>query len=305
MLISTVRVPPLNSDSNLSSAAKPIRIGGVPEHFNLPLHLALESGAFADEGLAVEFIEVPGGTGAMCQMLADDQLDVAILLTEGGVAKILNGAANRLVKAYTHSPLIWGIHVSADSNIQTLDQIQGRKYAISRMGSGSHLMAIVDAAERDWSTDSMKFEIVKNLDGARAALAGGSAEVFLWEKFMTMPLVDSGEFRRVGERVVPWPAFVACARREFIDSDSGRLKRALEITQQSAEDLSKSKDAVQVIASRYDLKPEDTQDWFAHTKWCFNFDCPEQALEKVIRYLRKIELVPDRDYQLTEVWQNI
>ena len=95
-------------------------------------------------------------------------------------------------------------------------------------------MAIVDSAERDWETDEMQFEIVKNLDGAREALAAGTAEVFLWEKFMTKPLVDSGEFRRVGERVVPWPAFVASARREFIESDSERLHRALLVAQESA-----------------------------------------------------------------------
>ena len=289
----------------MSSLEKPIRVGGVPEHFNLPWHLALESGAFTDVGLEVEFIEVPGGTGAMSQMLAENKLDVAILLTEGGVSKILNGASNLLVKAYTTSPLIWGIHVAADSDIQTIEQIQGRKFAISRLGSGSHLMAIVDSAERDWETSEMQFEIVKNLDGARESLAAGTAEVFLWEKFMTKPLVDSGEFRRVGERVVPWPAFVASARREFIESDSERLHRALWVAQESAKSLTEMDNAVDVIAKRYQLQPEDTEKWFAQTQWCFDFTCPGPMIEKVIRYLRRLDLVPEKEYDLSEVWHSL
>ena len=289
----------------MSSLVKPIRVGGVPEHFNLPWHLALESGAFTDVGLEVEFIGVPGGTGAMSQMLAENKLDVAILLTEGGVTKILNGASNRLVKAYTNSPLIWGIHVAADSDIQTIEQIQGRKFAISRFGSGSHLMAIVDSAERDWETDEMQFEIVKNLDGAREALAAGTAEVFLWEKFMTKPLVDSGEFRCVGERIVPWPAFVASARREFIESDSERLHRALWVAQESAKSLTEMDNAVDVIAKRYQLQPKDTEKWFAQTQWCFDFACPGTMIEKVIRYLRRLDLVPEKEYDLSEVWHEL
>ena len=30
---------------------QPIRIAGVPEHFNLPWHLAIEEGAFSDRGI--------------------------------------------------------------------------------------------------------------------------------------------------------------------------------------------------------------------------------------------------------------
>ena len=130
--------------------------------------------------LKVEFIEVPG-TGAMSRMLQENELDVAIMLTEGAVADICNGSANRLVKVYADSPLIWGIHVVADSEIQKIDDIQGKRYAISRFGSGSHLMAIVDASERGWPTDDIEFVRIKNLDGARKALAADEVDVFLWK----------------------------------------------------------------------------------------------------------------------------
>ena len=46
-----------------------IRIGGVPEHFNLPWHLAIEDGMFAHHGIDLEWIMFPEGTGAMNKAL--------------------------------------------------------------------------------------------------------------------------------------------------------------------------------------------------------------------------------------------
>jgi hypothetical protein len=43
------------------------RVCGVPEHFNLPWHLAKERGLFEKHGVDVEFIDEPLGTGAMIE----------------------------------------------------------------------------------------------------------------------------------------------------------------------------------------------------------------------------------------------
>jgi sulfonate transport system substrate-binding protein len=54
-----------------------VRVGGVPEHFNLAWHLAIESNQFKSE---IEWHDIPGGTGAMCKALRDNKLDIAIAL---------------------------------------------------------------------------------------------------------------------------------------------------------------------------------------------------------------------------------
>jgi len=46
-----------------------IRVGGVPEHFNSPWHIAMESGAFEEAGLRVEWSTIDTGTGTMCEAL--------------------------------------------------------------------------------------------------------------------------------------------------------------------------------------------------------------------------------------------
>ena len=48
---------------------KTIKIAGVPEHFNLPWHLAIDNGDFEKENIDLQWTDVPEGTGKMCQML--------------------------------------------------------------------------------------------------------------------------------------------------------------------------------------------------------------------------------------------
>lgn len=62
---------------------KEVRIVGVPEHFNLPWHMAMEDRMFEDRGIDLQWTDVPEGTGRMCQMLKDGETDLAIILTEG------------------------------------------------------------------------------------------------------------------------------------------------------------------------------------------------------------------------------
>jgi ABC-type nitrate/sulfonate/bicarbonate transport system substrate-binding protein len=240
-----------------------LKIGGVPEHFNLPWLRLAESGALDD--LGVVWRDVPEGSGAMAAALRAGELDAAMLLTEGAVAGAAAGGL-KLVSLYTVSPLIWGIHVPADSDLRTVEDVRGRRYAISRRGSGSHLMSFVHAREHGWSTDDLDFVVVGTLQGAIDAFASGAADVFFWEKFMTKPLVDSGRFRRVGEFVAPWPAFVVCASdaalaaRKPIGAALGRVLDA-------AGELSANPNASAAIAERYGLLPGDAREWLAATCW--------------------------------------
>ncbi len=75
-----------------------IKIGGVPEHFNLPIQMAIERDEFQQHGVDLLWTYYPGGTGAMTKALAEGELDLAILLTEGFVLAANNGLSARIVK---------------------------------------------------------------------------------------------------------------------------------------------------------------------------------------------------------------
>ena len=131
---------------------------------------------------------------------------MALALTEGLVTDLHRGNPSKLLGTYVSTPLTWGVHVSAGSALKSMADLgPDVRYAISRMGSGSHLMACVDAHSRKLDPSSLALEVVGSLDGARQSLRAGQADVFLWEKYTTKFLVDSGEWRRIGEVPTPWP----------------------------------------------------------------------------------------------------
>lgn len=282
-----------------------LNVAGVPEHFNFPWHQAIESGAFSQAGFEIQWTDFHGGTGAMMKSLRAGDSDIAVVLTQGAVADILRGNPSKIVKTFVESPLVWGIHVNAKSDINSVEQIKGRKYAISRQGSGSHLMSIVDAAERGWAPESPQFEMVGGLEGAREALKNGTAEVFLWEKSTTDPYVDSGEFRLVGTRKTIWPAFVICVRDEIIADHADQLHTLFEILNQQCVSLLMNEDAVKLIAKRYELDPLETEMWFSNTAWDNGFDMPSRALPVVIQYLNRLNIVHAPMALPEDVWHQL
>ena len=243
-----------------------IVVAGVPEHFNLPWHLGVEENAFSDAGVDLTYREFPGGTGAMTRALAAQEVDMAVLLTAGAIADVVKRRKTKLVKIYVQSPLIWGIHVAAHSKFRSIEDIQNKRYAISRYGSGSQLMAIVDAAERNWNTD-LNFVVIRNLDGARKALANGDADVFMWEQFTTQPLIDNGEFRRVAVRKMLWPAFVIAVNNSFLQQNADAIKATLDVINKKSAALMQNNNAVPLIAERYGLEIEQVKLWFELTEW--------------------------------------
>ncbi|WP_425629071.1 substrate-binding domain-containing protein [Cellulophaga lytica] len=269
---------------------KTVKIIGVPEHFNLPWHLAIEENAFKDRGINLEWTDIPEGTGRMCQMLADNEADIAIILTEGLVKSITAGTKAKIVQEYIATPLLWGIHVGANSEYQTIEDLINTKAAISRFGSGSHLMAYVNAQNEGWDTSKLQFEVINNLDGAVEALTKGTADYFMWEHFTTKPLVDNGTFRRVADCPTPWPCFVIAATDSFITENSGILQHILEVINMYTEEFKTIPSIDRTLANRYEQKLDDIQEWLSKTRWSQS-QLNTKTLEKVQDTLLSLYLI--------------
>lgn len=271
-----------------------LNIGGVPEHFNLPWHLSIENKLFEKNNLTVRWKDYPGGTGAMCADLRSGELDIAIVLTEGIVADIARGNTARIVQWYVTSPLLWGIHVPANSVFQTMEEVKGKRYAISRFGSGSHLMAHVDSSLRGWALNEDQFIVVNNLDGAREALKNNMAEIFFWEQFTTKPLVDNGEFRRIDTRPTPWPCFVIAASGKAIEQKGEAIAAMQEVVAKSCKDLMEKSDAVSMIARRYGLQEKDVRQWMDVTSWAIDNTVEAAELDRVVNALMDLRLIEQK-----------
>lgn len=279
-------------------------VGGVPEHFNLPWHLAIEKGLFEKESINLSWRDYPGGTGAMTKDLRSGALDIAVLLTEGIVADIAKGNPSKIISIYVQSPLIWGIHVPAYSPYTQVEQLQGRRYAISRIGSGSHLMAFVDASQRGWQLKEEQLVVVGDLNGAREAFKTNKAEIFMWERFMTQPLVDKGEFRRVGECPTPWPCFVIAVRQEILNQYRPQLQKLLQVIYQVNTNFKNDASSAEVVSKKFGLTSQDASAWFLLTEWATNNHFPQDTLNLVSNTLYKLHLI-ENSLNSTEVYENI
>ena len=271
---------------------KKIRIVGVPEHFNLPWHLALEEGAFEDRGIQLEWTDIPEGTGRMAQMLEQGETELAIILTEGIVKSISMGNLSKIVQEYVSSPLLWGIHVAADNTKESLSELKNDAVAISRMGSGSHLMAYINAQNQGWDTENLKFTIINNLEGAVENLSSSSGAYFLWEHFTTKPLVDQGTFKRLGDCPTPWPCFVIAATDSFLEEQSNLLNHILEIINTYTREFKRIPSIDRTLANRYNQKLGDIQDWLSKTEWG-QHQLSQETLNEVQNRLFSLQLIEE------------
>ncbi|WP_378173618.1 substrate-binding domain-containing protein [Aquimarina sp. SS2-1] len=267
-----------------------IKIGGVPEHFNLPWHLTIEEGAYLENNIQLAWTDFPGGTGAMCEALRNKDIDIAIILTEGIVKDIIDGNPTKIVQTYIQSPLIWGIHVGYHSAYKNLNDLKGTKAAISRYGSGSHLMAYVNAQNNKWDTDSLEFEVVKNLDGAINALTEGNADYFMWEHFTTKPLVDNKTFRRVADCPTPWPCFVIAVREEILETKKEQVRKILHTINKTTYDFKQIPSIDKTLSLRYEQKLEDIKEWLQMTEWSQSI-INNETLHKVQEQLFSLNII--------------
>ncbi|MGV6830589.1 MAG: substrate-binding domain-containing protein [bacterium] len=270
---------------------KKVHIGGVPEHFNLAWYLTLKDGSYKDQGINLRWKDFYGGTGQMAKALREKEIDMAVILTEGIIKDIIEGNECKIVQVFVKSPLLWGIHVDAKSKYKNIDELKGTKAAISRYGSGSHLMAYINAENNQWNLDNdLNFEVIKNLDGAVEGLTKGAADYFMWEKFTTKPIVDEGTFRRIGICPSPWPCFVIAVRNEFIENELEVLKTILEIINTTTADFKMIPQIDMTIANRYEQKLEDVQEWLSLTEWSQE-QISKSTIARVQESLRNVGII--------------
>ncbi|MEN9290908.1 MAG: hypothetical protein RLZZ357_751 [Bacteroidota bacterium] len=274
---------------------KRLKIGGVPEHFNLPWRLAIEEGKFKAAGIELHWSDMTGGTGQMIKGLQAGTLDIAVLLTEGITRAILKGLDAKIIAVYVKTPLIWGVHAPVNQGINQLDDLDASTFAISREGSGSHLMSYILAKQQGWDPTALSFNVVGDVYGGLWALNNDEAQGFLWEKYTTQPFVDQGKCKRIGEVLTPWPCFVVAVRNEVLQHEAALLQAILPIVQKRAQELKNSDDAAEVLAWRYALKKDEVTAWLSKTEWSNQLDVDQNDIQNVVETLHELNLVTDEE----------
>lgn len=270
-----------------------LKVGGVPEHFNLPWRMGIEEGKFRKEGIQLHWSDMGGGTGQMIRGLENKTLDVAILLTEGGTRAILQGLDAKIIQVYVNTPLRWGVHVPHHSDIRTMEDLKDKTFAISRFGSGSHLMSYVMAHQQGWDTDSLKFNVIGDIYGGLWALENDEAQGFLWEKYTTHPYTEQEKCKRIDEVITPWPCFVIAVRNEIFEKYPEELKKMCDVVNAKAKEVKQNENSIDLISWRYNLRRSHVENWINETDWNYDGIKYPLAFEKTISYLLKLGLLEE------------
>jgi ABC-type nitrate/sulfonate/bicarbonate transport system substrate-binding protein len=265
-----------------------LRVGGVPEHFNLPWQLAAERDVFTSNGIDLSWTMYAGGTGAMTQALHNGSLDVAVLLTEGYIAAASEGLKASIAKVYIDTPLVWGIYTGSSSSINSVDSFLEHRIAISRFGSGSHLMSMIHAASMNEQIETDQFIVVNSLYGGVQSLSKKEADFFYWEKFMTRPHVQSGELRLIGEFSAPWSSFLVIVSDEALHQKRDSILKLLEIINMECISFKQDNHSAIHLSKRFDMTLPEARNWLQHTQWNYGFEVSESSLVNAKNALHSI-----------------
>ncbi|KIW07031.1 uncharacterized protein PV09_01925 [Verruconis gallopava] len=251
-----------------------LRIGFVPEHFSTPLHFAQTR-----FGLDADLIEYKSGTGHMVQSFKSNDIDVGIGLTEGWVAGLGKEQVSssqsplpyRIVGTYVSTPLCWAISTgSKRSEISSVDDLNGKKIGVSRIGSGSYVMGFVLADQEGWLSDKdgepfEEFVVLNDFKQLREGVNAGKVDFFMWEHFTSKRYYDNGEIKRIGEIYTPWSSWKIVASPSVTSS---QLDRLFESVNKGIKHFNEHPDeAVQYISTSLDYSREDATAWLDTVKF--------------------------------------
>ncbi|KAF9468015.1 hypothetical protein BDZ94DRAFT_1287324 [Collybia nuda] len=240
----------------------PLRVGYVREHFSSPLLQFAE----IDAGRTIVLVECPSGTGQLISRLTNDDIDIAIALTDPLISGIANGSkAYKLVGSYVSTPLNWAVITGKESKYQSISDLKDTTIGISRQGSGSQTMAYVMALQQGWPTDNLKFKINNDIRGLINSVNDNSTSAFMWEWFTTKPFLDAGEVRFIGSVPTPWPSWMIAAHPSPTRAPQDEVRVFLETltkyicTFDSAENRARAN--IDFIAAKFGYPVGDIEAW--------------------------------------------
>ncbi|KAF9447657.1 periplasmic binding protein-like II [Macrolepiota fuliginosa MF-IS2] len=279
-----------------------LRIGYVREHFLSPLLQFAEK----DAGKTFTLVECPSGTGQLISRLTNNEIDVAIALTDPLITGIANGSkAYKLVGSYVSTPLNWAVITGIKSQYKEISDLKDTKIGISRFGSGSYTMAYVTALQNGWSTKDLQFQVNNDIRGLIDSVNDGSTSAFMWEWFTTKPFADAGEVRFIGSVPTPWPSWLIAAHPERAESEA--LKKFLQdltsYVQTFNSQKSRAKNNIDFIKEKFGYPEEDIKAW-QETVGYFA-DCQEvstKTISDTLSVLEKAGVVkaPEGGFQVSE-----
>jgi ABC-type nitrate/sulfonate/bicarbonate transport system substrate-binding protein len=134
-------------------AAEKLRVGkAVAQVFSfVPLNIGMKYGFFQKEGLEIEENNFVSGSG-LAQALTAGAIDITL---SGGpdMAFTAKGAPEIAIASITSSPAFMGIAVGSQSTARSIDDLKGKKIAVTSAGSLTYWLADELNRVKGWTGD--------------------------------------------------------------------------------------------------------------------------------------------------------
>lgn len=248
-----------------------LKVAYIPEHFATPLFFAEKNGFYKEKNIAVEFVPVPEGTGRLVKLLENNEVDIAVGLTEGFVADVAKGNESyKIIGSYVESPLCWAISTGYDrQDINELLDIKGKKLAVSRIGSGSYVMSFVLGRHLKLGAPFFSdYPVCSNFKNLRDSVNHKTqdshlfSDAFMWEHFTSKKYFDNKEIKKIGEIYTPWPSWVITVHSTLLNEQREKVGAFLETVAKGIDYFNSHCDeAISLISSNFDYSSEDATEW--------------------------------------------
>lgn len=198
-----------------------------------------------------------------------------------------------MIATFVESPLCWAISSGINSPYHDVESLKGAPWAVSRLTSGSHLMAIVLAHQRGWDLEALRFEPLGNFEALRRGVNEGRAAAFMWETFTTKPYHDAAdEIKRIGEITTPWSCFMIAGTKQALAAHSSSINSALLAVREACDifhtDISTMPS---IIAAKYGLKQSDAEAWYSQVKLSASPSILQSGLSRALTSLKDAKVL--------------
>jgi sulfonate transport system substrate-binding protein len=283
-------------DSEKMKSTNLIKVGGVNEHFNLPwIKLCEESNSKSisdltrENNFKLDWKTFAGGTGVLTTALQNNEIDIAVLLTEGLLLDIIKNKNLSLICFHVSNPLRWAIHIRKN-DLENFS-FGNKKFAISRFGSGSHTMAKFLLNEKNIPYDDKLMVEVGSLEGGLKSVEENIADIFLWEKFTTQPFLEEHNLIANGEVLTPWPPFSVATTKIFQKENPELLKEIISEVKSNSQKILNNSSTLSELNSRWKIENENSQRWLSEIIWDDELPVNQKKLASVLDNMKKAGLI--------------
>lgn len=288
-----------------------VRVGYIPEHFSTPIQFAQAKGYFTENGISVDLIPFLSGSGHLIQSLKNDEIDIAIGLTEAFVRGLADTEKDEVLKyqivgTYVNSPLNWAVSTGINrDDVNSLEQLEGGNIGVSRIGSGSYVMSYVLALDQGFkkSPPFRDFPVCHTFEQLRKSVNNSSCDAFMWEYFTTKKYYDNPkELKMIGNIYTPWPSWVIVRNTKL--SQDVTLKFTKGLDQGISYFNENHEEAIKYIHENLDYTEEDAREWIKTVEFndggCHIFVDGPNVIEKTINVLSTARVLKQGNQETLE-----